>query len=208
MRQKGGGRALAVPAGRGGGRGGPAPAAGSGRGAASAAPSISQPLVLGEPITGTPVGRETLMRLLEREMIVYTPEQLIEIGNREYAWTENEMKKASREMGFGDDSIEALEKVKNAYVPPGQQPALVRNLELQAEKFVREKGPHHDSDHRQRHLAHEHDVAADDAQRAVLSGRREHPGVVPDRRHGGRSRDDDHEGQRAASLARHRLPRS
>jgi uncharacterized protein (DUF885 family) len=139
MRQKSGGRSSAVPAGRGGGRGGQAPAAGSGRGAASAAPSISQPLVLGEPITGTPVGRETLMRLLEREMIVYTPEQLIEIGNREYAWTENEMKKAAREMGFGDDWRAALEKVKNAYVPPGQQPALVRNLELQAEKFVREK---------------------------------------------------------------------
>ena len=81
----------------------------------------------------------TLIRLLDREMIVYTPEQLIEIGNREYAWTENEMKKASREMGFGDDWHAALEKVKNAYVPPGQQPDLVRNLELQAEKFVREK---------------------------------------------------------------------
>jgi uncharacterized protein (DUF885 family) len=72
-------------------------------------------------------------------MIVYTPEQLIEIGNREYAWTENEMKKAAREMGFGDDWRAALEKVKNAYVAPGEQPALVRNLELQAEKFVREK---------------------------------------------------------------------
>ena len=112
---------------------------GGGRSETPRAPNINQPLVLGEPITGTPVGREELIRLLDREMIVYTPEQLIEIGNREYAWTENEMKKASREMGFGDDWHAALEKVKNAYVPPGQQPDLVRNLELQAEKFVRDK---------------------------------------------------------------------
>lgn len=137
LRQRSGGRAASLPAaGRGGGgRAG----RGAGPGNSPPLPSISQPLVLGEPITGTPVGRAELIRLLDREMIVYTPEQLIEIGNREYAWTENEMKKASREMGFGDDWHAALEKVKNAYVPPGQQPDLVRNLELQAEKFVRDK---------------------------------------------------------------------
>jgi uncharacterized protein (DUF885 family) len=120
--------------GRGGGRGG-----GQNPGGRGAAPDVAQPLVLGEPITGTPAGRETLLALLEREMIVYTPEQLIEIGNREYAWTENEMKKASRDMGFGDNWRAALEKVKNAYVAPGGQPALVRNLALQAERFIRER---------------------------------------------------------------------
>lgn len=142
LRQKSGGRAVPVPGG-GGGRGGRGGGGGGGGrgggGGAPAQPSISQPLVLGEPITGTPAGREELLRLLDREMIVYTPEELIEIGNREYAWTETEMKKASREMGFGDDWRAALEKVKNAYVPPGQQPTLVRNLALQAQKFIRDK---------------------------------------------------------------------
>ena len=36
-------------------------------------------------------------------MILYTPEQLIALANKEFAWCEAEMKKASREMGFGDD---------------------------------------------------------------------------------------------------------
>ena len=74
---------------------------------------------------------------LRGEMIPYTPEQLIEIGNREYAWCETEMKKASREMGFGDDWKKALEKVKNIYVPRGEQPQLVRDLALQAD-YVRQ----------------------------------------------------------------------
>jgi hypothetical protein len=127
------GVAIGRRAGGGGGQRG-----GSGGGAGNAAASLSQPLVLGEPIIGDPIGRQGLVEDLKEEMIVYSPEQLIEIGNREYAWTESEMKKASREMGFGDDWHAALEKVKNAYVPRGGQPALVRNLEIQGEKFVRE----------------------------------------------------------------------
>ena len=57
-------------------------------------------------------------------MIPYTPEELIAIAETEYAWCETEMKKASREMGFGDDWKKALEKVKNIYVEPGKQPQL------------------------------------------------------------------------------------
>ena len=74
---------------------------------------------------------------LRGEMIPYTPEELIEIGNREYVWCENEMKKASRELGFGDDWKKALEKVKSVYVPRGEQPELVRDLALQAIAFVK-----------------------------------------------------------------------
>jgi uncharacterized protein (DUF885 family) len=89
------------------------------------------------PIVGDPIGREGLLEDLRGEMIAYTPEQLIEIGNREYAWCEAEMKKASREMGFGDDWMKALEKVKNIYVPRGEQPQLVRNLALEAVAFLK-----------------------------------------------------------------------
>ena len=70
-------------------------------------------------------------------MIAYTPEELIEIGEREYAWCEAEMKKASRELGFGDDWKKALEEVKNIYVPPGDQPRLIRDLALEAERVPR-----------------------------------------------------------------------
>jgi uncharacterized protein DUF885 len=87
-------------------------------------------------IIGNPVGRDALMSDLAYEMIPYTPEQLIAIANKEFAWCENEMKRASREMGYGDDWKKALEKVKNLYVEPGKQPQMIRELALEAEKFM------------------------------------------------------------------------
>jgi hypothetical protein len=47
------------------------------------------------------------------------------------------MKKASRELGFGDDWLKALESVKNKYVAPGGQPAMIRNLALEAEAYLK-----------------------------------------------------------------------
>jgi uncharacterized protein (DUF885 family) len=87
-------------------------------------------------IIGDPIGREALLKELEFEMISYTPEELIEIANKEFAWCENEMKKASREMGFGDDWKRALEAVKQKYVEPGKQPELIRNQAYEAIEFV------------------------------------------------------------------------
>ncbi|HZS55201.1 MAG TPA: DUF885 family protein [Bryobacteraceae bacterium] len=87
-------------------------------------------------IIGNPVGRAALMSELEYEMIPYTPEQLIAIANKEFAWCENEMRRASQEMGYGDDWKKALEKVKNMYVEPGKQPELIRRLALEAIQFM------------------------------------------------------------------------
>ena len=87
-------------------------------------------------IIGDPIGREALIHELEYEMIPYTPEELIEIANKEFAWCETEMKKASREMGYGDDWKKALEAVKNKYVEPGKQPALIKKLAYEAIDFV------------------------------------------------------------------------
>jgi uncharacterized protein (DUF885 family) len=92
-----------------------------------------------EPIIGDPIGRDGLMAELEHEMVAYTPEELIEIANREFAWCDAEWKKAAREMGCGDDWKAALEKVKHDYVEPGRQPALVRDLALEAAKFVQDR---------------------------------------------------------------------
>lgn len=90
-------------------------------------------------IIGDPIGRDALLEELQYEMIPYTPDELIEIANKEFAWCEAEMKKASREMGFGDDWKKALEAVKQKYVEPGRQPALIRDLAYQAIDFL-EKG--------------------------------------------------------------------
>lgn len=92
-----------------------------------------------EPIIGDPIGRDGLLADLENEMIAYTPEELIQIAEREFAWVDTELKRASREMGCGDDWKAALEKTKLDYVEPGQQPALVRDLALEASRFVQEK---------------------------------------------------------------------
>ena len=87
-------------------------------------------------IIGDPIGREALIRELEFEMIPYTPEELVEIANQEFAWCENEMKKASQAMGFGDDWKKALEKVKQTYVEPGKQAELIRDQAYEAIEFV------------------------------------------------------------------------
>jgi len=87
-------------------------------------------------IIGDPIGREALLSELRSEMIPYTPEELIAIGEKEMAWCENEMKKASRDLGYGDDWHKALEHVKNLYVEPGKQPQMIRDLALEAIKFV------------------------------------------------------------------------
>jgi uncharacterized protein (DUF885 family) len=89
-------------------------------------------------IVGDPIGREALLSELQFEMIPYTPEELIAFAEKEFAWCENEMKKASRELGYGDDWKKTLEHVKNLYVEPGKQPEMIRDLALEAIKFMDE----------------------------------------------------------------------
>ncbi|MGA2585526.1 MAG: DUF885 family protein [Candidatus Aminicenantales bacterium] len=88
-------------------------------------------------INGQPIGRDALMLNLAEEMIPYTPEQLIELANQQFAWCESEMKKASRELGFGDEWKQAIEKIKDMHAPPGKQPDVVRDLMWQAVDFLR-----------------------------------------------------------------------
>jgi len=92
-----------------------------------------------EPIVGDPIGREGLDAELAHEMIGYSPEKLLAIANREFAWCDTELRKASREIGCGDDWKAAMEKVKQDHVPPGGQPGLVRDLALEAIRFVEDR---------------------------------------------------------------------
>jgi len=89
-------------------------------------------------IVGRPIGRAELVRQLQYEMIPYSPEELIGIANKEFAWCDREMLKASREMGFGDNWKAALEKVKNSYVPPGQQPEMILRLFNESVDFIKQ----------------------------------------------------------------------
>jgi uncharacterized protein (DUF885 family) len=87
-------------------------------------------------IVGNPIGREALLSELQYEMIAYTPEELIEIARKELAWCEGQMKQAARELGKGDDWKAALEHVKTLHVEPGKQPALIRDLALEAIEYM------------------------------------------------------------------------
>jgi uncharacterized protein (DUF885 family) len=87
-------------------------------------------------IRGTPIGRAALINELAGEMIPYTPEELIDIAQKEFSWCDAEMLKASREMGFGKEWKKALEKVKEAHVEPGRQVLLIRDLIKDSVEYV------------------------------------------------------------------------
>ena len=89
-----------------------------------------------EPIVGDPLGRAALERDIAFELVPYTPEELIAIGERELAWCTREMIAAARAMGLGDDWHAALERVKQDHVGPGEQPLLVRRLADEAADWV------------------------------------------------------------------------
>ena len=91
----------------------------------------------GSGIIGNPIGSTELIRQLKYEWISYSPEDLVDIANKEFAWCDAELLKASREMGFGDKWKDALEKVKQTYVPPGKQPEAMYDLYKQSVDFLK-----------------------------------------------------------------------
>lgn len=88
-------------------------------------------------IVGKPVGKEELVRKLNYNFIPYSPDQLIEIAQKELEWSQKEILQASKEMGFGDDWRAASEKVKETYVEPGDQPRVIMELFEESMKFIR-----------------------------------------------------------------------
>ncbi|KAK0384665.1 hypothetical protein NLU13_8751 [Sarocladium strictum] len=91
-----------------------------------------------DEIVGQPIGRDGLLAELAAEMIAYSPEELITIAREQYAWCEEQIKAASRELGFGDRWKRALDYVKRQSVPPGEQTKLVLDLAREGTSFVRQ----------------------------------------------------------------------
>lgn len=91
----------------------------------------------GSGIVGNPIGSKELMRQLQLEFIPYSAEELVEIANKEFAFCDAELLKASKEMGFGNDWKAAQEKVKNSYVSPGKQPEAMYDLYMQSVDFLK-----------------------------------------------------------------------
>ncbi len=87
-------------------------------------------------VTGDPIGRDGLLSALQRDMIPYTPEELMALAEKELAWGEAELRRASADMGFGTNWPAAMEKVKTLYVAPGEQPAMVRRMAQEAITYI------------------------------------------------------------------------
>ncbi len=90
-------------------------------------------------LIGDPIGRAGLLSELRYEMIPYTPEELLEIANQEFAWCEREMQRAATDLGHNGDWHKALEHVKSLHAEPGQQPQMIRELALEAIEFLRQR---------------------------------------------------------------------
>jgi hypothetical protein len=88
-------------------------------------------------VVGLPIGDAGLAAHLRHEMIPYTASELIAIAEKEFAWMEEALTAAAKEMGY-DDWRAAQEAVKEMAVEPGDKPALIYDLERQSVAFVDE----------------------------------------------------------------------
>lgn len=92
-----------------------------------------------DSLVGEPLGAEAIAADLRFELLPYTAEEVIAIGQSELAWCEDQMKAASREMGLGEDWKAALARVKADFVPPGKQAALAARIGREATALVVER---------------------------------------------------------------------
>jgi uncharacterized protein (DUF885 family) len=88
-----------------------------------------------ETIIGDPIGRDAVEAALRYEMIPYTPEQIVQLAERELSWCQEEMRKAAAEMGYADWH-DALEHIKKDGPAVGEQPQYVLKLADEAIDFI------------------------------------------------------------------------
>ncbi len=89
-----------------------------------------------DPLVGEPIGAKRLANDLAREMLPYSPEELISIADKEYQWCLTQMKNSSQKLGFGDDWKKALDHTKADHVEPGMQDELIMAQGKEATEFV------------------------------------------------------------------------
>lgn len=89
-----------------------------------------------DPLVGDPLGEAELAQEIRAEWLPYTAEELIAIGEREFAWCEEQMRAVAAEMQT--DRAGVLTKVKAAHVPPGEQHALVATEAERAIAFLKQ----------------------------------------------------------------------
>jgi hypothetical protein len=88
------------------------------------------------PILGDPVLAAGLSADLAVEMIPYSPKELIDIGEQEFAWIDQQLRVVAKRMGYGDDWKAALEHTKNLAPPPGEAPWAIYEIARYSEDFI------------------------------------------------------------------------
>lgn len=88
-----------------------------------------------ESLHADPIGDAAIIEALRDEGIPYTPAELMAAAERELAWCRAEMESAARAMG-ASGWRDALERVKQRHVAPGEQPGLVVSLADEAVAFL------------------------------------------------------------------------
>ncbi|MCK5944206.1 MAG: DUF885 family protein, partial [Planctomycetes bacterium] len=89
-------------------------------------------------LIGDPVGEDALQQALAFEWIPYSPAELVAIAEREFAWCDAEMAKATEELGC-EDWRAALELTKQSHREPGEQPELIKELAHEAIAFLEQR---------------------------------------------------------------------
>jgi hypothetical protein len=88
------------------------------------------------PILGDPVLADGLRSDLAVEMIPYSPQELIAIGEQELKWIDEQLRATARRMGHGDDWKAALEQTKSLAPPPGEAPWAIYDIANYSEDFI------------------------------------------------------------------------
>jgi hypothetical protein len=92
-----------------------------------------------DPLLGEALGAAGLARDLAVEFLPYSADELLAIGEREFAWCEARMREAAGAMKLGDDWHAALARVKEQQVPPGKQGDYIAEQAAAAIAFVKSR---------------------------------------------------------------------
>ena len=92
------------------------------------------------PVANKPLGRDFIVNALRNEAIAYSPEELIEIAEKELAWCEAQMESVAEEQGYPANRAAAIEHIKKMHVQPGEQPYQGKALADEAIAFLDANG--------------------------------------------------------------------
>ncbi len=90
-------------------------------------------------LIGDPIGRERLISALQHDRIAYSPEELIAIAEREFAWCDKERARAATELGLDGDWRAAQDLVRSIQVPAGEQPPMIREMAEEATQYFEDR---------------------------------------------------------------------